>query len=374
MKKALQLVSTGGVYGAERVLLEVASYVRSAGWQSHVAAIDGSGADALVSAARARGLEAAKLTTGKDSLMAQARAMARYVDEFGIEIVHSHGYKPSVLMTVMAQTRARVKIATCHGWLRGGAKLRMFEYLEKRALHRFDAVVAVSPQIQATLLQARVPGDRVHLIANGLDAPSANPLARDAVRRELGVPDRCCLVVAIGRLDAAKGNSLLLRAVADLPPGIDEWSLAVVGDGAEREYLPGLAAELGLAGRVSFLGYRLDVADILAAADLFVLPSLMEGLPMVLLEAMAAGRAIVATTVGAIPEVVVDRVQGLLVAPGNVGALASAVGRCLADPVLRATLGHAAAARHRDSFSRAAMGRHYLQLYEALYSGERQPR
>jgi glycosyltransferase involved in cell wall biosynthesis len=368
MKAALQLVSTGGMYGAERVLLELANYVQSHGWQSHVVAIDGGGADAVVSAARVRGLEATQLSAGATSVASQARAMAQYVEAHDIDVVHSHGYKPSVLMSVMAQTRARVRIATCHGWLRGSAKLRLYEYLEKRALRGFDAVVAVSPEIRAKLARAGVQTDRLHLIANGLDATAPRPFARASVRRELGIPDQCCLLVCIGRLDAAKGNSLLLRAVAKLPADCRDWSLAIVGDGAEREHLPALARQLGLSPRVTFLGYRSDIADMLAAADVFVLPSLMEGLPMVLLEAMAATRAIVATTVGAIPDVVADDAQALLVAPGDVDGLVTAVGRFLADPELRARLGGAAAQRHQTSFSRAVMGRLYLDLYEGLYT------
>jgi glycosyltransferase involved in cell wall biosynthesis len=163
----------------------------------------------------------------------------------------------------------------------------------------------------------------------------------------------------VTRLKAPKDGVTLARALRKLEPGA--YRAAIVGDGPDRT---AVAAELGDAGEL--LGERDDVAEQLARADVFVLSSRSEGLPMAILEAMAAGLPVVATAVGGIPELVADGETGLLVPPGDADALAEALRRLVADPELRRRLGDAARTRVEERFSLAATRRAHVELYDRL--------
>jgi glycosyltransferase involved in cell wall biosynthesis len=208
----------------------------------------------------------------------------------------------------------------------------------------------------------------MQVVYNGV---ADRPGERARVRRELGLRDDELLVLAVGSLCPRKGHPELLEALATLPREIP-WRVAIAGvptDG-EQDTTPELQriiAGHGLEGRAHLLGPRGDVPDLLAAADVFAMPSHWEGHPMAMLEAMFARRAIVASRVGGIPEAVHDDVHAVLAPAKDVPALAAALRRVLTDAPLRERLGDAARARADETFSVRAMA----DAYEALYRGER---
>jgi glycosyltransferase involved in cell wall biosynthesis len=370
---AIQLISTGGYYGAERALIELAAYLQAAGWGSLVVALDGQGAGELVQRAGERGVRAeAFVAHGRLGVAAMLRRLRRLLAAHPRALLHSHGYKPDILLAVLQAPRAFPCLATCHNWISDTAKLRLLEAWDKRALRRFDRVIAVSDQIAAELIGSGVSPQAVTVIDNGISAPPLDPQARASVRAELAVPEEAALLLHVGRLARSKRIDLLLAAVAQLPAAL-RATLVLAGEGPERETLMQLAAGLGLGERVRFCGYRRDVARLLAAADLFVLSSEREGLPISVLEAMALACPIVSTRVGAIPRVLEDGTDAWLIAPGDGAALRDALGAALGAP-------HAARARARRAqekftagYSQQAMGERYLGIYEAVLAS-RQPR
>src|SRR5512133_3321966 len=230
-----------------------------------------------------------------------------------------------------------------------------------------DRILPVS-HANARRLEALLhwPPWKMEVVPNAIDpAPFSRPPDR-SLRRALAGDQPLVLVVA--RLDPQKGHRHLLAAIANVPNAI----FALAGDGPERPALEQLAGRLGVLDRVRFLGERSDVADLLAACHAFVLPSLYEGLPISVLEAMAANRPVIATAIGGTDEVVIDGASGLLVPPAQPDALASALRRLLADATLRATLAAAGHARVTNEFSAAGMVRHVSRLYEQL--GDREPK
>jgi len=237
-----------------------------------------------------------------------------------------------------------------------------------RVVDRYIAVSAHAARALADTL--RIASSRVSVVHNAVPLPvredrgSPDP----ALRLALGA-ERTPLVVTLARLTAQKGLSILLRAAVDLP----HVSFAIAGDGPDRAALEAEAAQLGVADRVRFLGFREDTAALLDAADLFVLPSLSEGLPLSVLEAMAAGTPVVATAIGGTDEAVVDGVSGLLVPPGDPAALGAAIGALLGDGALAARMASNGLARVTQSFSTERMVREVAQVYDALISAERVP-
>ncbi len=202
------------------------------------------------------------------------------------------------------------------------------------------------------------------MIANGLAArPAGDADNRARVRQEFGLHADAKLLVRIGRLDYYKGNQILLPALAACDT---DAHLLLVGDGPERHALETQARELGLNGRVICTGYRDDVGELLGAADLFVISSLQEGLPMVLLEAMAARVPVISTNVGAIHTVIRPDSNGWLVAPGEVAPLGDALRQALREPETAQAYAAQAHADYLARYSRETMGRQYLALYEHL--------
>ncbi len=356
-----QIISSGGLYGAERVLLELAKFLAAQGWDSHVLAMDSPGAKDVAREAQREGLRTAVFT---GSSYAMSRALRRYVAEQRLDLIHSHGYRPDITVAMARLCQRVARVATCHTWYRETWKMKLYELLDKAALRYFDRIVAVSPELQDEIMHAGIDKSAVSLIHNGMDFTAGGNDERERVRAEFGFSPDDKLLLRVGRLAPAKGNHVLLRALASLSAG--NYKLVFAGDGEERAALEQLARELSLTGRVVFTGFRSDVDRLLAAADVFIISSLKEGLPMVLLEAMAAKRPIVTTAVGAIPQVIAHGRNGLLVEPGDAAALTSAIADVLASPQRGRELGEQAHAYYQQHHSRRAMGEKYLALYESV--------
>lgn len=226
-----------------------------------------------------------------------------------------------------------------------------------------DAVVAVS---RDTARQSPASGVvDISVIYNGVDPP-APKRTRAEVRAELGLGEGP-VALHVANFLPVKGHDILVRALAEVKARGVRLTVVTAGDGVERAPIEALASSLGLGPEhVRFLGFRSDVPDLLAAADFFVLPSRMEGLPLAVLEAMSHGLPIVTTRIGGNPEVVTDGEHGLLVPIEDPGALAAALVRFAEDPGLRRKLGEAGRARVASEFSFTEMVRKYQAIYDRL--------
>jgi glycosyltransferase involved in cell wall biosynthesis len=203
------------------------------------------------------------------------------------------------------------------------------------------------------------------VVRNGIRVPPAAGVPDSGLRAELvrGRPDYIVLTPA--RLHPQKGHAYLLTAAAQ----VRDATFILAGDGPLRADLEGRARELGIAERCVFLGHRSDVPDLLAAADLFVLPSLFEGLPLSVLEAMAAQRPVVATAIGGTDEAVTHELTGLLVPPRDPAALASAIRRIRSDPALAHRLAAAGRDRVEREFSSVVTGHKVMSIYDDITGG-----
>ena len=250
--------------------------------------------------------------------------------EFAFDAILATWAYPDVVASVGIAARIGVPVvAKVHGSdLNVLAQGRLRRRMIAGALRRCAAVVAVSSGLKQHVVNLGVPEDRVTVIPNGVDVGRFRPLDRFVCRRRLGLPEQGRRVVFIGHLTPVKGLNVLLEALSDLPA---EVSLSLVGEGEERGRLEALAAAQGLRDRVTFVGARPhdEVPLWMNASDIVCLPSLNEGCPNVVLEALACGRRVVATAVGGIPDLLSDPRAGRLVPPGNTRALAEALQECL---------------------------------------------
>jgi glycosyltransferase involved in cell wall biosynthesis len=226
-----------------------------------------------------------------------------------------------------------------------------------------DRYIAVSRAVQEHLCKdLGIPDLKVRVVHNGIRLTPFEGSANAGLRDKLTEGSDLPVVFTPARLHAQKGHMYLLQAAAHILDAI----FVLAGDGPERRPLEELCLRLGLEGRVRFLGHREDIPQLLATCDLFVLPSLYEGLPLSVLEAMASGKPVVATGVGGTDEVVVHGSTGMLVPPMNVTALAVAIGAILADQTMAARFGEAGRKRVAQMFSAEAMVRGVSEVYDEL--------
>jgi glycosyltransferase involved in cell wall biosynthesis len=292
---------------------------------------------------------------------------ARRLRRERVDLVHSHEFGMNVYASAAALLAGLPIVGTIHGRHRVAEKQR--RVLAYRLLRRLGLeIVAVSRDLAEFLSGGfDLPVEAFHIIHPGIPlagAPAVLPdgESRAKARAELGIPHEGPLAVAVGSLFPVKDHATLLRAAARLP----DLRIAIAGEGGEAEALQRLAGELGISPRVHFLGLRDDVDRVLRAASVFCQPSISEGLPLSIIEAMAWGLPIVASRVGGIPELVEEGKTGYLVPSGDPEALATRIERVLAEPAVAARFGRAGMARAHAHFSLDQMVGAYLRLYEQL--------
>lgn len=351
--RVLHICSDSNIGGAGRYILTLLTQPRmTEEFDVAVACPEGD----LATALRRANLPVLLVPGADRSFSGQAlRSLTGLMRQWRPQIVHTHG---SLAGRVAASLVGARIVYTKHGLAAAeerSIQLRSPGSVLKRASVRLmaDRIVAVSGAVKDALVAAGADAARIRVIPGGVD-----PADYAAVP-----PPVPGVVGALGRLEPEKGFDVLLDAVAQLPP---EVRLVLGGSGLEQEALAAQVDALGLQHRVTLTGFVADVPAFLGQTGIFVLPSRSEGLGLVLLEAMAAGRPVVASRVGGIPEVVLDGETGLLVPPEDPGALADAIRRLLEDPSLAQRLGEAGRRRVEAVFSAERMAEQTAALYEEL--------
>jgi glycosyltransferase involved in cell wall biosynthesis len=299
--------------------------------------------------------------------------LVRLIRRYRPHIVHTHTAKAGFvgrLAAVLTPGRRPIVVHTYHGHVLEGYFGRktsaVYRFLEQRLARISDCLIGVSQATVDDLVRLQVaPRDRFHVVPLGLDLrrflhPDAHAAA--TLRERCGTSPSEVLVAYVGRLVPIKRVDLVLRAIAGARQGGAPVRLVVAGDGQSRTSLEVLADELGIADAVCFLGYLPDARTVAAAADIAILSSDNEGTPVWLIEASAAGRPAVATSVGGVPDVVRPG-SGVLVGRGDHKALAEGVAQLAGDPELRAQMG----ARAREHVIRSFSIERLLRDIEALY-------
>jgi glycosyltransferase involved in cell wall biosynthesis len=283
-------------------------------------------------------------------------------------IVHTHTSKGGFVgRLAAAMAGVPVVVHTVHGFAFSeqtpASTRRFYCMLEQIATRWCDRVVSVSEFHRQWALDLRIcQPHQIIAIPNGVADCGGSPIA-DEMRRRMGVRDGELMLLSMARLASDKGLAYLIEAGAILAASHRPCRIVIAGEGPERARLESLARELKVDHMVTFLGFRQDVAELLAACDMVVLPSLREGLSIALLEAMAAGKTIVATDIGSHREVAAQAEMAVLVPPADPKALSQAILKLAGDPAARLRLGAAA----RDLFERSYTEERMLNSYKQLY-------
>ena len=297
------------------------------------------------------------------------RGLVRLCRERNVRVWHGHDYKSDVLGPLVRPFHRMELVTTVHGWVDKTGRMPLYTKIDKASLRFYRRVLCVSPDLVEECAAAGLGRERLELVENAIDVEAnrpPTPAERAAARAALDLPDGRFVVLGVGRLNPEKAFDRLIDAVAALRTGGVDAELLIAGDGAERASLRERIDRLPEPDRFRLLGYRTDVNRLLAAADAFCLSSLREGLPNVVLEAMARAVPVAATAIAGVPRLVTDGADGLLVPPADANALAAAL-TCLAgDADLRRRLARAGRATVETRYSFAARMDRVAAVYDEL--------
>jgi len=366
----LHLISSAGLLGAERVLLELAGHSKQAGLKVTIGVFENNRNPNLEVAneAKERGFEV-KIFPCSGRLDKNTIQMIKdYIDKVGVQILHSHNYKSNFYARRALSNNNIRWVVTNHG-RRFGPKLLLYNLLDAFIVRHADRIIAVSGEIVGKMRLARIDTKKICLIENGVNLDRfVGNISSSSIRESFGIKKGKIVIGTVGSLTKEKGHIYLLRAIPKVIESFPEMVFLFVGDGKESSNLERMVSKLGIEDKVIFAGMRKDVPEILSILDVFVLPSLSEGLPLALLEAQAARVPVVATRVGAIPDVVKDRVTGILIPPEDPEAIAKSIVRVLSDRKGAHNMAQKGFERIRDNFSSEKMASKYIALYQELVS------
>lgn len=355
------VVAAGELFaGAERQILALLAHL-GPGSQATLAVFHDR---ELANRARKLGVDVVILPGQGPLRPAAARRIAAVVREKGVSVVHFNGYKAAVHVALARLSVPFGAVATIHGapelhGLTGLSRLRSraYDFCERLAIRFTRAIVVFVTQDLAQRMPSLRDGSPHCVIPNGIDRQTLADLPTPG---ELATPDFNAVVV--GRLDTVKGVAFAIEAMRDpqLPPGV---RLCVVGDGPERQHLESERVAHALSNRITFTGFRSDAAAFIVHADLVLIPSLHEGLPYTMLEAIAAGTPIAASAVGGLAETLEQQRTALLFPPGDVPAIAAAIKLVATDPARGGEMALRAQQDLLPRFDAATMARSYMQTY-----------
>jgi len=369
--KILHVIDSGGLYGAEKMLLNLVSEQLISGMSPLIMSIGVplEAEKALEKEAQKRGFPLRQIRFKAGINLRAGWDILKFAEEEHFDIIHSHGYKGNILLGIMpANVRKIPVLATLHGWTTTGfrlTKMRLYEWLDSICLARLDKIVFVNDLMLSHKAFRSLPVEKKVVIYNGISNADSDEITAPEI---IDFCRQKFTIVAVGRFAPEKNFSSLVKVVGQLVQSGADIQLLLLGDGQQREMLSRLVTELGLEGRVQMPGFVDNITGILGQCQLFVMPSLTEGLPMALLEAMTTGIPIVASRVGGIPEALEGGLAGRLITPGDMEELKEAIGECCSDAGRETLQKYVEHARDRvkKQFTSYDMAKNYHRVYQQL--------
>lgn len=374
--KVLHVIDSEGLYGAEVTLLHLASEQERLGLQPAILNMSKSEnlKHSLKAEATRMGIQywSLPVKTGPD--IYGALKIIRFAMANGHLLLHSHGYKPNILLGLMPRRIRKLPIVTTlHGWTNTErfSKMTLYELADIFSLRFLDVVVLVSSAMRTKCRLAKCKNPSTLVIPNGIplrDFSKSEYVSGD----EIGLfCEKAFTIGAIGRLSKEKGFDYLIESFHLLAQNGFDGRLIIIGDGPKRNSLEALVSRLGLKDKVFMPGYRQDAWRYMPFFDIFAVSSITEGLPITLLEAMQAKTPIVATGVGGIPEALENGRAGVVVEPCKPDGLATATARIYDDPTLAYDMTTVAYEKATTEYSSTVMASKYLNVYENLIAANR---
>jgi glycosyltransferase involved in cell wall biosynthesis len=349
MIKVLHVLTDTNIGGAGRYLFNLLTFSDNNPFEAIVACPAGG---ELEKQLKSKGIKVFTMEGGERSAnFSHIKKLRQIISREKVDIVHTHA---SFAGRIAGKLSGCKVVMTRHGL--GNSGRNLIKRITTRLISQTftDRIIAISRAVKVSLMDSGVPADMITIIYNGIDLSKFEGI-EGTLRKELGVDPDVPIVGIVARLVPEKGYEYAINAFYHVLKVYPSAQLIIVGDGPLEEPLKSMCAKLGIKDHVIFMGYRQRVENLVADFDVFVLPSISEGLGLALLEAMALGKPAVATTAGGIPEIVKHDVNGLLVPSGNDKYLAESIIEVLSDSKRAKALGLAARITAREKFSSKTM-------------------
>ena len=372
-KKTLQLLDSAGLYGAENVVLNLSAVLKETKFENHIGCFHYMGKSKPEVGKRA---EETGITTVYFSMSGKLdfgciKNIAKYCQQNNISLIHSHGYKTSGICLLLRLLYGIPYVITSHMMFPNLTRMIVYSYIEKVCMLFAEKVIGVSEEIVLNLNKGLVPKKKLLVIDNGIDTEATFNIKdynEKQLRRELGLREDSILVGSLGRLTEQKDYGTLILSAVEVLKKTNNCEFFIAGEGLLKDALLQLVREHGVDDSFHFVGYREDIGSLLKLMDIFVLSSLSEGLPMAMLEAMAAGLPIVVTRVGGIPQVVINNQNGQLVDKDNPQQLAEALLALVKSKEKRSLTGNNARKTILAKYSMHQMTQKHIELYNSIIS------
>ncbi len=292
----------------------------------------------------------------------------KIIKKYHAQILHTHDFLSDIWGIVAGRIAGCKTLCSAHGFVQCSWKIKAYEYLDLKLMKYFDRVIAGSNSMAGFLRAQGVEDKRISVIHNSIDHENILPCGKECnFRKEFSIQENESIVGVLGRLSSEKGHNIFLKAIADIKQHTPKaCRYVIVGDGAEKTNLQLLAKKLQIPDRVIFTGYYHNIYCFLKFCDIFVLPSLRESLPLVLLEAMSFGIPVVATDVGGISELINDKSVGFLIKPGSSKQLGEAILQILSNSEAAERIGEKGRQRVTQQFSARRMIQKLSVIYQNL--------
>jgi len=363
--RVVHLMASPFYGGPERLMLGMAHHLPRDVQSVYLSFAEHGKAQPFMDEVRRQGCDGKMLEHNAPRVAACVGEVVGELRRLNADILCCSGYKPDLIGWLAARRAGIPVVCVSHGWTAVTWKVRRYEALDRLVLRRVDAVVCVSKAQAEKVRRAGVPDAKVIVIPNGIDEEAfvePDARCREEMERWFARPPRW-IVATAGRLSPEKGFAVFVEAAAAVAQRHPGAGFVLFGEGPLRPALERLVADRGLQDRFVFAGFRDDLRRYLPNLDVGVMSSFTEGLPVFLLEAAAAQVPVAATSVGGIPEVIIEGQTGCLVPAGDALMLATRIVELLDNPAQRAAMGRAARARARAEFSLSSMGRRYHELF-----------
>jgi glycosyltransferase involved in cell wall biosynthesis len=365
--KIAHLIATNFFGGPEKQIIEHLKRLNSSQYSGMVISfIEDGEENEILAEARKAGIECQGIPMSNPLDFAAWRRMKKTMRDSAINLLCAHGYKSTVMGMWLHKTLRVPTLAFSRGYTAENRKVAFYQYLDRLALGCVDGVICVSDGQRRAIEKLGVRAKRIWVVHNAIHTPDTiadEAGFRSKVSKQLGLPGDAIWCVTAGRLSPEKGHADLIQSIALMGEHTAKCCFLFCGEGPCQAQLESQTQALNLGKRIRFVGFRRDIQDIFQAMDMLILPSHSEGLPNVVLEAFSFGKAVVATSVGGVPELVEHGQNGILVPPRDPKSLAEAIIKCVEDRTMRESFGKAARNTTRSRFNFEDQARKLESIY-----------
>ena len=367
--RILQLISSSGFFGAENAVVNLCKELHQKNIQVYLGIITTKNTynQEFIDAAHGCGISMLEFNCNSRIDFNTIYNLRKFLKQNNIDIIHCHNYK-SNFYGLLASMMLKIKrTATIHNWIKTDYKLKIYSFLDKLIIRKFNTLVVMSEAVKQEIMETGIKRNKLVFIANGVDIDRfAVNTDTVGLKRQLGIDMTQKIVGSIGRLAQEKGHIYLIKAFKIIISDYPNTKLLIVGNGELIQNLKSQVTSLQLEDKVVFTGMRTDIPEILSIMDIFVLPSLIEAMPMVLLEAMASKKTIIATNVGSVSRIIRNNETGILINPADIDSLAKGIIYFFKNNSDGNTMVNNAYNLVKSTFSANTMAQSYLKLYSSL--------